>query len=411
MSEPLPYSSPFAGSGERQCKSSSVCTGCAAQPFRAAPTAIAARIRESIERLGDRRRAVLECAVPSSARQMQLRGKRYSFVVSDPESGSDWRFSIPLWPALAGACGVLALPILIGLGAKWSARTPIADLQSSNASLRVENASYRAATGRARDGDLVAAGAVNQLGEHAAVDPAVGKAMEKLPAIVKSRAMGGAPGTRHGDDAERRRGARDRPWRPERSARRDRQPAGLRARQRWSAVRRSRPQRRRSGRWPAGCRPRSARAQTRSPATRISIPGLDISADYGQPVLATGDGIVASAGPNGSYGNMVVARPRLRHRDALRPPLALRRHRRPARQPRRCHRVRRIDRPLHRRASALRDPDERKADQPAEAARAIDVFRARCVPCGVLVADSSASSMIHPIKRSPQVFGTRTSAN
>jgi murein DD-endopeptidase MepM/ murein hydrolase activator NlpD len=35
-------------------------------------------------------------------------------------------------------------------------------------------------------------------------------------------------------------------------------------------------------------------------------PGLDISADYGQPVLATGDATVESAGPNGSYGNMVV---------------------------------------------------------------------------------------------------------
>jgi murein DD-endopeptidase MepM/ murein hydrolase activator NlpD len=35
-------------------------------------------------------------------------------------------------------------------------------------------------------------------------------------------------------------------------------------------------------------------------------PGLDISADYGQPVLATADASVASAAPNGSYGNMVV---------------------------------------------------------------------------------------------------------
>ena len=34
-------------------------------------------------------------------------------------------------------------------------------------------------------------------------------------------------------------------------------------------------------------------------------PGLDISADYGQPVLATGDAHVATAGMNGAYGNMV----------------------------------------------------------------------------------------------------------
>jgi murein DD-endopeptidase MepM/ murein hydrolase activator NlpD len=35
-------------------------------------------------------------------------------------------------------------------------------------------------------------------------------------------------------------------------------------------------------------------------------PGLDISADYGQPVLATGDATVNTAAPNGAYGNMVV---------------------------------------------------------------------------------------------------------
>src|SRR5439155_1009455 len=35
-------------------------------------------------------------------------------------------------------------------------------------------------------------------------------------------------------------------------------------------------------------------------------PGLDISADYGQPVVATGDATVAVAGPNGAYGNMVA---------------------------------------------------------------------------------------------------------
>src|SRR5262249_35257174 len=35
-------------------------------------------------------------------------------------------------------------------------------------------------------------------------------------------------------------------------------------------------------------------------------PGLDISADYGAPVLATGDATVSAAAQNGAYGNMVV---------------------------------------------------------------------------------------------------------
>jgi murein DD-endopeptidase MepM/ murein hydrolase activator NlpD len=35
-------------------------------------------------------------------------------------------------------------------------------------------------------------------------------------------------------------------------------------------------------------------------------PGLDISAEYGQPVIATGDATVNGAGYNGAYGNMVT---------------------------------------------------------------------------------------------------------
>ena len=74
---------------------------------------------------------------------MQIRGKRFSVVVGDPDNGFDWRFTIRLWPTLATAAALFALPILIGLGARWSARTMIAELKASNASLRVENASYR----------------------------------------------------------------------------------------------------------------------------------------------------------------------------------------------------------------------------------------------------------------------------
>ena len=44
----------------------------------------------------------------------------------------------------------------------------------------------------------------------------------------------------------------------------------------------------------------------RSPARPSSTPGLDISADKGEPVYATADGTVETAGPTGAYGNMVV---------------------------------------------------------------------------------------------------------
>jgi murein DD-endopeptidase MepM/ murein hydrolase activator NlpD len=236
---------------------------------------------------------------------MQLRGKRYSLVVSDPESGSDWRFSIPLWPALVGACGVLALPILIGLGAKWSARTLIADLQTANASLRVENVSYRAATGELATEIASLQAAVNQLGEHAAVDPAASKVMDKLPAIVKSRAMGGAPGT---VTAKMLSGGAG----PETAlgvlsdllgaigSRLDSVRDTVERRHALAAATPSI--------WPVAGWLTSSFGTRTDPFTGDADfhPGLDISADYGQRVLATGDAVVATAGPNGSYGNMVV---------------------------------------------------------------------------------------------------------
>ena len=116
--------------------------------------------------------------------------------------------------------------------------------------------------------------------------------------------------------------------------------------------------------WPVAGWLSSAFGNRRDPFTGGSDfhPGLDISADYGQPVLATArrhghHGRLRTA----AYGNMVVARPRLRHRHEVRPPVALRGDGRPAGQPRRRHRLRRIDRPLDQLAPALRDLDERQA--------------------------------------------------
>ena len=41
----------------------------------------------------------------------------------------------------------MMVPILIGLGARWSATTEIDRLRNANSLLQVENGSYRAATG------------------------------------------------------------------------------------------------------------------------------------------------------------------------------------------------------------------------------------------------------------------------
>src|SRR6187401_1050055 len=120
-----------------------------------------------------------------------MHARRYTFVIADRQTGAVRRLTISLWPALAAAAGVFALPVLIGMGARWSASATISDLQTTNAALQVENASYREATGQLASQISGLQSAVDQLGERATVDPTSSRAMDKLPAIVKSRAMGG----------------------------------------------------------------------------------------------------------------------------------------------------------------------------------------------------------------------------
>jgi len=172
--------------------------------------------------------------------------------------------------------------------------------------LQVENASYREATGQLTEQIAGLQLAVNQLGEHAAVDPTASRAMERLPAIVKSRAMGGAqssalgpvlttalapPDTVFGVLSDllsvigsRLESVRD----------------GV---ERRHALAMATP-----SIWPVAGWLTSAYGRRRDPFTDGNDfhPGLDISADYGQPVLATGDATVVAAGPNGAYGNMVT---------------------------------------------------------------------------------------------------------
>src|SRR6188768_3306478 len=120
-----------------------------------------------------------------------FRARRYTFVIADRQTGAVRRLTISLWPTLAAAAGLFALPVLIGLCARWSASAAINDLRTANAALQVENASYREATGQLAEQISGLQNAVDQLGERAAVDPTSSRAMDKLPAIVRSRAMGG----------------------------------------------------------------------------------------------------------------------------------------------------------------------------------------------------------------------------
>jgi murein DD-endopeptidase MepM/ murein hydrolase activator NlpD len=86
----------------------------------------------------------------------------------------------------------VSLPVLIGIGAAWKAKSEVASLYSSNRSLEAENANYRGATEALSDQIESLQSVVADLGARSALDPALARSVEKLPAFVKSRAMGGA---------------------------------------------------------------------------------------------------------------------------------------------------------------------------------------------------------------------------
>lgn len=118
--------------------------------------------------------------------------RRYTILIADRSSGVVRRVTISAGPAVAVACAIVTLPVLIGIGAAWKAKGEVASLYSTNRSLEAENANYRGATGALSDQIESLQSVVADLGARSALDPTVARAVEKLPAFVKSRAMGGA---------------------------------------------------------------------------------------------------------------------------------------------------------------------------------------------------------------------------
>jgi murein DD-endopeptidase MepM/ murein hydrolase activator NlpD len=253
---------------------------------------------------------VLEFRGSTDDFRVSMHARRYTFVIADRQTGAVRRLTISLWPTLAAVLGLFALPVLMGLGARWSASATLSDLQTTNATLQVENSSYREATGQLAGQISALQTAVDQLGERAAVDPTASRAMDKLPAIVKARAMGGSATFAAGRAA----------FSPMLSGMASTDAAlgvlsdllGVIG-SRLDSVRDSVERRHALAAatpsvWPVAGWLTSSYGTRTDPFTNGAgfHPGLDISADYGQPVLATGEATVSSAGANGAYGNMVT---------------------------------------------------------------------------------------------------------
>jgi murein DD-endopeptidase MepM/ murein hydrolase activator NlpD len=239
-----------------------------------------------------------------------MRAKRFTVLIADRSSGVVRRVGVSLRPAIAVTLGILSVPILMGLGAKWSAQAEIAHLQSSNTLLLVENGNYRQATGALTGQIQSLEGVINDLGERAKLDPAQARAMQELPAMVKSHAVGGVTDTNRAisevvsslsplSSPEDTFGVlRD-------------LLQGLESR--LTSVRRSVEKREAL----AGATPSIWPAHGWLTGTFGGRPdpftgepdyhqGIDIATDKGNPIYATADGTVESAGPAGQYGNLIV---------------------------------------------------------------------------------------------------------
>lgn len=217
------------------------------------------------------------------------------------------RFTISVRPTIATVMALFSLPVLMGLGARWSAQSAIAQLQREKTALLVENASYREATGQLADQITSLQTTVDDLGARATVDPVASKAMDRLPAIVKNRAMGGGtPVSALAPMLDTALGSPDATFgvlQDLLSALHNRLEAMRTGVERREALAAATP-----SIWPVAGWLSSAYGNRRDPFTggRDFHPGLDISADYGTPVHATADGVIRAAGWNGNYGNLLV---------------------------------------------------------------------------------------------------------
>ena len=232
--------------------------------------------------------------------------KRYTLVLADRTTGVVRRFTVSVKPVLIAVVTTVTLPILIGTGAALKANYDVAHLYTSAATLELENANYRATTEQLAGQIMALQTAMSDLGAKAALDPSVQNSMDKLPAVIKSRAMGGptantalalvtpglsSPENTFGLLKDLLTGLEDRLQ----SVRTD-----VDKRNQLAAATPSI--------WPTHGWLSSTAGNRTDPFTgeKDFHPGLDISADKGDPVYATADGTVVNASAAGNYGNLVV---------------------------------------------------------------------------------------------------------
>src|ERR1700694_1282551 len=119
-----------------------------------------------------------------------MRSPRYTVLIANRNTGATRRFSFVRLPAVVAAVAILTVPTLVGLGAHWARKAEVEWLRVSNETLRVANQKYRGVTGELPTQVSSLQSAIDDLSKQAELDPATRQAMERLPASIRSRAMG-----------------------------------------------------------------------------------------------------------------------------------------------------------------------------------------------------------------------------